>query len=114
MVNLIQLILQPEKRDISANLEQMGWFPLVVANGNQLGVRINYKNFHFFLVWFTAYEKAHLFIEVSGRYGPQKLSVQCGPHKKIMYIKFSDCIIRNIHHPRKCEVSPIIEAFQII
>jgi len=40
-----------------------------------------------------------LFIEVSGRCGPQKLSVQCGSHKRIQCWSNPDYKIRTIHHP---------------
>jgi len=41
----------------------------------------------FFLCGFRLWTQGHLFIEVPGRLGPQKLSVQCGPHeeKKICF-----------------------------
>jgi len=56
----------------------------------------NDKNFHDFLGVFVCFggneneNHKHLFIEISERWGPHKLSVQCGPYKRILCWRNSD------------------------
>jgi len=47
--------------------------------------------------------RKYLFIEVSGRCGPQQMSVQCGPYKRILYWGVSDYIIRISLTPYKID-----------